>query len=199
MYTHHTRNLVTNFPGLRQSSPRTRVSFVPSGVSAKPYFAQAGAIPHSVSDPPKKLFQVVSDLWRRDWSNPLLLRRFEARFGCRDLFVSGLPCIQIPRTSLRMQDSNKIARSSNRMSASCHVWTAPSWQGFSSRKQDWSVRPCVRPFDAVNMTAGHNALRGSGPDQKLAFDNAAAQVGCPDRQIDRLCITCCPPSVAANE
>ena len=44
------------------------------------------------------------------------------------------------------------------------------------------------------MTAGHNALRGSGPDQKLAFDNAMAQVGCPDRRIDRLCITCCSPS-----
>jgi hypothetical protein len=27
----------------------------------------------------------------------------------------------------------------------------------------WSVPPCVRPFDAVHMTAGHNALRGSGP------------------------------------
>jgi hypothetical protein len=33
------------------------------------------------------------------------------------------------------------------------------------------------------MTAGHNALRGSGPDQKRAFDNALAQVGCPDRRI----------------
>ena len=28
------------------------------------------------------------------------------------------------------------------------------------------------------MTAGHNALRGSGPGQKLAFDNAVAQMGC---------------------
>jgi hypothetical protein len=43
------------------------------------------------------------------------------------------------------------------------------------------------------MTAGHNALRGSGPGQKLAFDDAMAQVGCPDRRIDRLCITCCSP------
>jgi hypothetical protein len=61
--------------------------------------------------------------------------------------------------------------------------------------QDWSVQPCVRPSDAVHMTAGHNALRGSGPDQKHAFDsNAVAQVGCPDRRIDRLCITCCSPS-----
>jgi hypothetical protein len=49
----------------------------------------------------------------------------------------------------------------------------------------------VRPVDAVHMTAGHNALRGSGPGQLPAFDNALAQVGCPDRRIDRLCITCC--------
>src|SRR3954464_9262194 len=34
------------------------------------------------------------------------------------------------------------------------------------------------------MTAGHNALRGSGPDQKLAFDDAVALVGCPDHRID---------------
>jgi hypothetical protein len=58
----------------------------------------------------------------------------------------------------------------------------------------WSVQPCVRPFSAVHMTAGHNALRGSGPGQKPAFENAVAQVGCPDRRIDRLCITCCSPS-----
>lgn len=58
----------------------------------------------------------------------------------------------------------------------------------------WSVRPCVRPVCAVHLTAGHNALRGSGPGQKLAFDNALAHVGCPDRRIDRLCITCCSPS-----
>src|SRR5213080_270711 len=75
-----------------------------------------------------------------------------------------------------------------------HVWTAPGWQELSLRMQHWSVRPCVRPLDAAHMTAGHNALRGSGPGQKLAFDNALARVGCPDRRIDRLCITCCSPS-----
>jgi hypothetical protein len=58
----------------------------------------------------------------------------------------------------------------------------------------WSVQPCVRPVSAVHMTAGLNALRGSGPGQKPAFDNALALVGCPDRRIDRLCITCCSPS-----
>src|SRR5262249_45863168 len=58
----------------------------------------------------------------------------------------------------------------------------------------WSVQPCVRPICAVDVTAGHNALRGSGPGQKPAFDDAPAQVGCPDRRIGRLCITCCSPS-----
>jgi transposase len=47
-----------------------------------------------------------------------------------------------------------------------HVWTAPGWQEFSSRLRRWSELPCVRPACAVHMTAGHNALRGSGPDQK---------------------------------
>jgi hypothetical protein len=60
--------------------------------------------------------------------------------------------------------------------------------------QAWSVQPCVRPVCAVHMTAGHNALRGSGPGQNPAFDDAMAHVGCPDRRIDRLCITCCSPS-----
>jgi hypothetical protein len=60
--------------------------------------------------------------------------------------------------------------------------------------QGWSLQPCVRPLDAVHMTAGHNALRGSGPDRKPAFENASGRVGCPDRRIDRLCITCCSPS-----
>src|SRR5215475_8189652 len=75
-----------------------------------------------------------------------------------------------------------------------HVWTAPGWQELSSRVQQWSEQPCVRPVSAVHVTAGHNALRGSGPGQNHAFDNALAQVGCPDRRIDRLCITCCSPS-----
>ena len=35
--------------------------------------------------------------------------------------------------------------------------------------QQWSEQPCVRPVCAVPMTAGHNALRGSGPGQNLAL------------------------------
>src|SRR6516225_12438670 len=47
--------------------------------------------------------------------------------------------------------------------------------------QRWSEQPCVRPVYAVHMTAGHNALRGSGPGQKHAFEDAMVLVGCPDR------------------
>ena len=60
-----------------------------------------------------------------------------------------------------------------------------------------SIGRCSHVFGLlvrVHMTAGHNALRGSGPGQQAAFDNAMARVGCPDRRIDRLCITCCSPS-----
>src|SRR4051794_33170828 len=49
-----------------------------------------------------------------------------------------------------------------------------------------SVRRCVRRSGAVHMTASHNALRGSGPGQKLAFENAVALMGLePDEQRGR--------------
>src|SRR5207342_1145012 len=57
---------------------------------------------------------------------------------------------------------------SQRTDTMCHVWTAPSWQGESSRRV---AGRCSHVFGAVHMTAGHNALRGSGPGQKPAFDN----------------------------
>src|SRR5260370_1443797 len=50
---------------------------------------------------------------------------------------------------------------------------------FTSRA--WPVQLLVRPADAVQMTARHITLGESGPGQNLVFDNALAQVGCPDR------------------
>src|SRR6516165_7977094 len=44
--------------------------------------------------------------------------------------------------------------------------------------QPWSVQPCVRPVCAVHMTAGHNALRGSGPDQYLHSKTQTATILC---------------------
>src|SRR5665213_1201171 len=94
---------------------------------------------------------------------------------------------------LHLTDVPKRPLNCGDVGKSRQVWTAPSWQALSSRLQPWSVQPCVRSLSAVYMTAGHNALRGSGPVHKHAFDNALANVGCPDRRIDRLCITCCSP------
>src|SRR5262245_58723370 len=45
--------------------------------------------------------------------------------------------------------------------------------------QAWSVQQCVRRISAVHTTAGHNALRGSGPgqEQEHAFKDALAHCG----------------------
>src|SRR5262249_19115735 len=42
------------------------------------------------------------------------------------------------------------------------------------------VRSCVRPVLCGGEAAGHNALRGSGPNQKHAFKDALTQTGSPD-------------------
>src|ERR1700730_8955777 len=44
------------------------------------------------------------------------------------------------------------------------------------------------------MTAGHIALRRIRSQSKAHIRDALARVGCPDRRIDRLCITCCSSS-----
>src|SRR5262245_46899631 len=47
--------------------------------------------------------------------------------------------------------------------------------------------------------AGHNALRGSGPNQKHAFKDALTQAGSPDPRIDLVCITSsCPRQFLQN-
>src|SRR5712672_141205 len=44
--------------------------------------------------------------------------------------------------------------------------------------QHWSVQPCVRPVDAVHMTAGHNALRGSMPPGRYRSSYCRPPTGC---------------------
>lgn len=83
------------------------------------------------------------------------------------LHVCALPCA--PQWSCPLYLRKQTCAVHLGMSALGHVWTAPGWQELSSRCSHWSVRPCVRPVSAVLMTAGHNALRGSGPNQKRAF------------------------------
>jgi hypothetical protein len=85
-----------------------------------------------------------------------------AVIGFTRLAIAASKCSRSCR-AIRLPSRTRLRRTSRQ------VWTAPSWQG-SSRRRFGSVLPCVRPVCAVHMTAGHNALRGSGPDQKPAFE-----------------------------
>jgi len=96
-----------------------------------------------------------------DMTNAVISRRHESCLLATGLQFRGWPTL---RTFVANKEEPILWQ------AKGHVWTAPSWQGLSSRVQHWSVRPCVRPLSAVYVTAGHNALRGSGPGQKLAFE-----------------------------
>ena len=92
------------------------------------------------------------------------------------------PALAVSPCPLRPEGDRNAALPRN--DAMGHVWTAPGWQEESSLLRRWSERPCVRPVCAVRMTAGHNALRGSGHSQKHAIEDAMAHVGCPNRRID---------------
>jgi len=81
------------------------------------------------------------------------------------------------------------------MSALGHVWTAPPWQELSELLQHWSGAVMCPACLCGREAAGHNALRGSGPNQKHAFKDALTQTGSPDPRIDLVCIT---SSVLAN-
>src|SRR5262249_15339234 len=88
---------------------------------------------------------------------------------------------------------------SERLWPQVHVRFAPCVDGSELARTFFTYAelvgaPVCSACQAAHMTAGHNALRGSGFDRKPAFDNASGQLGCPDRQIDRLCITCCSSS-----
>src|SRR5260370_19658733 len=79
-----------------------------------------------------------------------------------------------PKRAVRAMSA--ISPIATELRTSRHVSNVPCVDGSGLARriftsQAWSVQPCVRPLGAVHMTAGHNALRGSGPGQKPAFDN----------------------------
>jgi hypothetical protein len=83
------------------------------------------------------------------------------------------------------------------MSALGHVWTAP-WQELSELLQHWSGAVMCPACLCGGEAAGHNALRGSGPNRKHAFKDAMTQTGSPDPQIDLVCISSCPRQFLQN-
>src|SRR5881392_4069392 len=68
-------------------------------------------------------------------------------------------------------------------------------KNFLTQLQHWSGAVMCPACLCGREAAGHNALRGSGPNQKHAFKDALTQTGCPDPRIDLVCIT---SSVLAN-
>jgi hypothetical protein len=73
--------------------------------------------------------------------------------------------------------------------------SAPPWQELSELLQHWSGAVMCPACLCGREAAGHNAMRGSGPNQKHAFKDALTHTGCPDPRIDLVCIT---SSVLAN-
>jgi hypothetical protein len=122
--------------------------------------------------------------------------RRKCRFGVkRDLSPSVLSTPPLP-----LHPVSDRERAAAQYVAKGHVWTAPGWQGESSLAALVGAAMCSACLRGTQMTAGHNALRGSGPDQQHAFEDALAHVGCPDRRIDRRCIKCCSsfPTVTSH-
>jgi Transposase zinc-binding domain len=57
----------------------------------------------------------------------------------------------------------------NRHCPKCHVWTAPAVQEESAGSAMGRVRSCIRPIVAATLAAGHDVIRGSGPNQGAAL------------------------------
>ena len=57
----------------------------------------------------------------------------------------------------------------NRHCPKCHVWTTPAMQEESDVSANGRVRSCIRPIVAATLAAGHDVIRGSGPNQGAAL------------------------------
>ena len=83
-------------------------------------------------------------------------------------FASLQRAARLRRCPLCLQWRPNLCVATNRRDVPCVDGSELARRIFTARR--WSVQPCVRPVSAVHMTAGHNALRGSGPGQKPAFE-----------------------------
>jgi hypothetical protein len=80
-------------------------------------------------------------------------------------------------------------------------WSPSSSPGSSAIGDVAALRRAPPPYvRAQDTSASHPTPDKSAPSwqgessRRRLGQNAVAQVGCPDRRIDRLCITCCSPS-----
>ena len=95
------------------------------------------------------------------------------------------PCVKSVHPSI--SDMMRCKRRERRNGAMCGRPGTPARAFFTSAVLVGAAM-CSASISAVHVTAGHNALRGSGPGQRRPTKVAAialALVGCPDRRIDR--------------
>jgi len=72
-------------------------------------------------------------------------------------------------------------------------------KNFLTLLQHWSGAVMCPACLCGGEAAGHNALRGSGPNRKHAFKDALTHAGSPDPRIDLVCITSsCPRQFLQN-
>lgn len=93
------------------------------------------------------------------------LKVISAIKACRTAALGGhvARCEECPHT-LIAYDSCR-----NRHCPKCHVWTAPALQEESDVSANGRVRSCIRPIVAATLAAGHDVIRGSGPNQGAAL------------------------------
>jgi hypothetical protein len=151
----------------------------------------ANSVFRSGAPRPMKMGTTASP-WRYDAAADHALQSANLRRPAISRYASGQLSSRFRRVVRLPFDSGPLDQSQDRRDGPCVDGSGLARRIFTLRR--WSELPCVRPVSAVHTTAGHNALRGSGPDQKHAFEDAMAHVGCPDRRIDRHCIKCCSPS-----
>jgi translation initiation factor 2 gamma subunit (eIF-2gamma) len=95
--------------------------------------------------------------------------------GCRTAALGG----HVARCQNPACGHTAIAYNScgNRHCPKCHVWTTPAVQEESERFRDGRVRSCIRPAVAATLAAGHDVIRGSGPNQGAALMKRVALRG----------------------
>jgi hypothetical protein len=81
---------------------------------------------------------------------------------------------QVSFVAVRMASVSRHAEhirySPHQMNPQCHVWTAAALQEESDIAAIWfEVRSCIRPVIATALAAGHDVIRGSGPNQRVAL------------------------------
>ena len=116
------------------------------------------------------IFRDHGSAWRRANQGHLShtqMKVMSAIEGCRTAALGG----HVARCTNAACGHTAIAYNScrNRHCPKCHVWTAPAVQEESDVSANGRVQSCIRPIVAAILAAGHDVIRGLGPNQGSAL------------------------------